>query len=84
MANHCCIQRKLKEASLEELRFSIKLEDSLQKQKHILRKIELAQQYFPTVMPGTKERMQELLIQLDQLNIFGINLLENLTNPRRA
>lgn len=74
--------QELKEASLDELRFSIKLEDSLQKQKHILRKIELAQQYIPTVMvempvmPGTKERMQELLIELDQLNIFGINLLE--------
>ena len=74
--------QKLKEASLDELRFSIKLEDSLQKQKHILRQIELAQQYIPTVMvempvmPGTKERMQELLIELDRLNIFGINLLE--------
>lgn len=74
--------QELKDASLDELRFSIKLEDSLQKQKHILRKIELAQQYIPTVMvempvmPGTKERMQELLIELDRLNIFGINLLE--------
>ena len=35
--------QELKEASLDELRFSIKLEDSLQKQKHIFRNIELAQ-----------------------------------------
>lgn len=76
------ILQQLKDASLDELRFSIKLEDSKQKQKHILRQIELANQYIPDVMvempvmPGTEEEMKELLIQLDRLNIFGINLLE--------
>ncbi|WP_042347338.1 radical SAM protein [Bacillus massiliigorillae] len=76
------ILQQLKDASLDELRFSIKLEDSKQKQKHILRQIELANQYIPIVMvempvmPGTREGMKELLIQLDRLNIFGINLLE--------
>lgn len=73
---------KLKNANLNEFRFSIKMEDSYQKIKHILRKIELAQKYIPNILvempviPGTLEEMKKLLVELDRLGIFGINLLE--------
>lgn len=73
---------KLKNAGLDEFRFSIKMDDSPQKIKHILGKIALAQKYIPHVMvempviPGTVEEMKKLLVELDKLGIFGINLLE--------
>lgn len=85
------ILRELKEASLKEIRFSIKMEDSPQKIKHILGKIKLAKSYIPSVLvempviPGTLEEMKKLLIELDKINIFGINLLEfcfPLKNPK--
>lgn len=73
---------KLKNANLDEFRFSIKMDDSPQKIKHILGKISLAQQYIPQVLvempviPGTVEEMKDLLLELDKIGIFGINLLE--------
>lgn len=76
------ILKQLRDTGLNEIRFSIKMEDSPQKRKHILRKIELAKDYIPNVLvempviPGTLEEMKELLIELDKLDIFGINLLE--------
>ena len=72
----------LQSVNLDEIRFSIKLEDSKQKQKHILSQIALAVQYIPEVMvempviPGTEEGMKQLLLDLDEIGIFGINLLE--------
>lgn len=72
----------LKNYHLDEIRFSIKMEDSTQKQKHILGKIALAKKYIPKVLvempviPGTKEAMKELLLDLDALGVYGINLLE--------
>jgi uncharacterized protein len=72
----------LKAAGLNEIRFSIKMEDSPQKRKHILAKIKLAQGYIRDVMvempviPGTEAEMKELLLSLEELGIFGINLLE--------
>lgn len=74
--------QKLKAADLNEIRFSIKMEDSPQKRKHILGKIELAKRYITNVLvempviPGTLDEMKELLLELDKLDIFGINLLE--------
>lgn len=76
------VLQQLKDAELNEIRFSIKMEDSPQKRKHILGKIKLAKSYIPNVLvempviPGTLEEMKELLIELDKLDIFGINLLE--------
>ncbi len=73
---------KLKNANLDEFRFSIKMDDSPQKIKHILGKISLAQKYIPQVLvempviPGTVEEMKDLLLELDKIGIFGINLLE--------
>ena len=72
----------LKEYGLDEIRFSIKMEDSPQKIKHVLSKIALSKDYIPKVLvempviPGTMERMKELLLELEELDIFGINLLE--------
>lgn len=71
-----------KDAGLNEIRFSIKMEDSPQKRKHILRKIALAKRHIPDVLvempviPGTREEMEELLLQLEALDVYGINLLE--------
>ncbi len=72
----------LAEAHVNEIRFSIKMEDSQQKRKHILGKIALAKAYIPDVMvempviPGTGEEMKQLLLELDRLDVFAINLLE--------
>ncbi|MEQ6378271.1 radical SAM protein [Bacillaceae bacterium S4-13-56] len=73
---------QLKTANLNEIRFSIKMEDSLQKISHILSQIKLAKNYIPDVLvempviPGTVEEMKKLLLELEKLEIFGINLLE--------
>ncbi|WP_070120873.1 radical SAM protein [Bacillus marinisedimentorum] len=85
------ILQRLKDAGLNEIRFSIKMEDQHSKQKHILRQIGLAKKYIPDVLvempviPGTGEAMKELLCDLEELGIFGINLLEfcfPLENPK--
>ncbi|MEW8987018.1 MAG: radical SAM protein, partial [Bacillus sp. (in: firmicutes)] len=74
--------QRLKETGLNEIRFSIKLEDSSQKRNHILGKIALAKQYIEDVLvempviPGTGAEMKTLLLELEKLQIFGINLLE--------
>ncbi|MEH7013737.1 radical SAM protein [Neobacillus niacini] len=72
----------LKDAGLQEIRFSIKLEDSSKKRKHILGKISAAKNYIPNVLvempviPGTEEEMKKLLLDLEELEVYGINLLE--------
>jgi pyruvate formate-lyase activating enzyme-like uncharacterized protein len=74
--------KRLQATHLNEIRFSIKMEDSHQKRKHILSKIALAKEFIPDVLvempviPGTTEVMKELLLELEELEIFGINLLE--------
>lgn len=76
------ILSQLQQAGLSEIRFSIKLEDSLVLRRIVLEKIALAKQYIPSVMvempviPGDPAAMQELLRHLDRLEIAGINLLE--------
>lgn len=76
------ILQKLYEVNLNEIRFSIKMEDSLQKRKHVLKNIALAMQYIPDVLvempviPGTGNEMKELLLELENIGVFGINLLE--------
>ncbi|RSK54652.1 radical SAM protein [Bacillus canaveralius] len=73
---------RLKQANLSEIRFSIKMEDSVQKRKHILGKIAMAKEYIPYVLvempviPGTLEEMKTLILQLEEIGIYGINLLE--------
>lgn len=74
--------KSLQQVNLNEVRFSIKMDDSKNKIRHTLKQIELAKQYIPNILvempviPGTMEEMKQLLLELDRLNIFGINLLE--------
>lgn len=76
------VLQQLKEAGLNEIRISIKMEDPLKRRQRVLKKIELAQKYIPYVLvempviPGTLQEMKELLLDLDNMGIFGINLLE--------
>jgi pyruvate formate-lyase activating enzyme-like uncharacterized protein len=73
---------RLAEAGLEEIRFSIRMHDLEKGHRHTLDRIALAKEYIPQVMvempvlPGTRETMQELLVELDRLEIHSINLLE--------
>ncbi len=73
--------QELKKADLNEIRFSIKLEDGIEYKK-ILEKIAMTIEYIPDVMvempviPGTLTEMKELLLELNKLGVSGINLLE--------
>ena len=72
----------LKDASIDEIRFSIRMQDLAKGQRHTFDQIALALEYIPQVMvempvlPGTLEEMKAILTELDRLKIFGINLLE--------
>jgi pyruvate formate-lyase activating enzyme-like uncharacterized protein len=72
----------LKESRLDEIRFSIRIHDLEKGTRHTLERIALAKAYIPQVMvempvlPDTLEEMKALLVELDRLEIFSINLLE--------
>jgi pyruvate formate-lyase activating enzyme-like uncharacterized protein len=72
----------LKTSGLKEIRFSIRMHDIAKGRRHTLDNIALAREYIPTVMvempilPDTLEEMKDVLVELDRLGIFGINLLE--------
>jgi len=72
----------LKDAQMDEIRFSIRMHDLANGKQHTYEQIALAREYIPNVMvempvlPGTLEEMKEILLKLDALGIFGINLLE--------
>lgn len=72
----------LRDAKLDEIRFSIRMHDLAKGQRHTYDQIALAREYIPHVMvempvlPGTLEEMKEVLTELERLEIFGINLLE--------
>jgi pyruvate formate-lyase activating enzyme-like uncharacterized protein len=72
----------LKDADLNEIRISIRIEDFEKAQRHTLDQIALAQNYVPNVMvempvlPCALDPMKRILSHLDELGIFGINLLE--------
>lgn len=74
--------KSLKDAKLDEIRFSIKLEDTIELRKKVRDKIEETMGAIPKVMvempviPGTLEEMKELLLALNDIGIAGINLLE--------
>lgn len=76
------LAKELGESGLKEIRFSIKLEDSLELHKTVLKKIALGRQYIPKVVvempviPGTFEEMKQLIFDLEKLKVDGINLLE--------
>ncbi len=72
----------LKDAGLQEIRFSIRMHDTEKARKFTLDRIRLAKKYIPYVMvempimPGTLEEMKSLLTELEEIGIFSINLLE--------
>lgn len=76
------ILRDLREAHLDEIRISIRLNDPAKERQSTLERIALAQEYIPNVMvempvlPDTLAEMKDILTRLDQIGIFGINLLE--------
>ncbi len=76
------ILKKLKSCNLQEIRFSIKLEDSIERQTDILEKIEEAKYYIPDVIvempviPKTYLQMENIIMTLENIGIRGINLLE--------
>ncbi|OIQ54283.1 radical SAM protein [Neomoorella thermoacetica] len=73
---------ELQRTGLDEIRFSIRLHDPEGVRRRTYEHIALAREYIPRVMvempvlPGTRKPMQEVLLELDRLGIFGINLLE--------
>lgn len=73
---------RLRDAGLQEIRFSVKQDDPADRQELVLANMAMATEYFDDVMvempiiPGTKERMKELLHRFAQAGIHGMNLLE--------
>lgn len=72
---------RLREAGLTELRLSVK-PDEPGAAGEALRRMAIAKRFIPQVMvempviPGTVDEMRELLRGMDDLGVFGINLLE--------
>lgn len=72
----------LAEAGLDEIRFSIKTEDSRAEQEKLFERMSIAQAKLSAVvvempvMPDELALMKKLLVRLDQIGIDGINLLE--------
>lgn len=73
---------QLVSAGLSEIRFSIKLDDGEGAKRRALERIRMAKSRDLDVMvempviPGTLEEMKALLVELDEIGVFGINLLE--------
>lgn len=72
----------LRAAALDEVRFSLRLHDTQTARQHTFAQIALAREYVPHVMvempvlPGALQEMQAVLLELDRLGAYGINLLE--------
>ena len=73
----------LESSGLSEIRFSIKLDEGEESRRRTLRLIELMQRRGAVdvmvempVVPGTLAQMKRLLHDLDEIGVFGINLLE--------
>jgi len=73
---------ELREAGLDEIRFSIRMHDLEKGHRHTFDRIALAKDHIPSVMvempilPGTLDAMKEVLVTLDRLGAESINLLE--------
>lgn len=72
----------LKEARLDEIRFSIKQEETMEQLSDLFQLMKLSKDYIPFVVvempiiPGTLEQMKSILHTLDEIGVNGINLLE--------
>jgi uncharacterized protein len=77
----------LRDAGLDEIRFSIRMHDLAHGHRTTFERIALAKGVIPSVMvempvlPGTLATMQSVLVELDRLGVDSINLLE-LCYPR--
>lgn len=73
---------ELRDAGLDEVRFSVKPEEPAERREETFARIAAAVARIPDVMvempviPGTLADMKELLLRLDSLGVRGINLLE--------
>lgn len=73
---------RLRDAGLDEIRFSVKDDDPPEMQEKVLAAMELARGRIPSVMaempviPGAEEPMRALLQRFDEVGLDGINLLE--------
>jgi pyruvate formate-lyase activating enzyme-like uncharacterized protein len=73
---------RLRAAGLQEIRLSLRLNDTDKARQHTYDRLRLCTQYIPAVMvempvlPGRLEEMKVVLQELDSIGIFGINLLE--------
>jgi len=76
------LARDLRDAGLDEIRFSLRLHDTDRARQRTFSRIALARPLIPSVMvempilPGTFADMQTGLIELDRLGVDSINLLE--------
>ncbi len=74
--------KQLQSAGLDEIRLSIRMQDLERGHRHTFDRVALAQKYIPRVMiempvlPGTLATMKEVLLELERLNLYSINLLE--------
>lgn len=74
--------RRLRDAGLREIRFSVKNDDPEPLQQRVLANMEMAGRYIPDVMvempivPGTEDEMKQLMRRFDEAGIRGMNLLE--------
>lgn len=73
---------RLADHGLDEMRFSVKVDDAPDRQRRVLEAMALASEYIPDVVvempviPGTGNAMKELMRQFDLVGIRGMNLLE--------
>lgn len=76
------ILARLKQAGLDEIRFSIRMHDLEKGHRHVFDRIALAKAFIPHVMvempvpPDTFDIMCEVLLELERLQLDSINLLE--------
>ncbi|MCE7791794.1 radical SAM protein [Salipaludibacillus sp. CUR1] len=69
-------------AGLNEIRFSIKQDESTEVIEKLFEKMSLSKAYIPQVVvempviPGTLSKMKWILLELERIGIAGINLLE--------
>jgi len=76
------ILESLKDSQLDEIRFSIRMQDLEKGNNYIFDRIALAKGIIPQVMvempvlPESFDEMKEILKRLDELGLYSINLLE--------
>ena len=73
---------RLRDAGLDEIRFSVKQDDPADLREKVLANMKMATDYIPDVMvempiiPGTMDSMKEWFLRFQENGIKGINLLE--------